>query len=240
MGYGYNTGYRFGGSSSGYARSSGAATPAPAPGIALVTSVSAVSPGITDATTAAVNTTGANLIVLMPAWTAGAGGGPSVSDSAGNVWTALTIYSTPNSDRRTVIYYKINPTVSATHTFTYTSVTGATYPSIAMMAFSGAAGGYNLVQNGAGANVATTLATGSVAPSANNCVLVTGLSFEAASGVATINSGFTVAQSLANAGGAAVAVGYKAQTVAGAENPTWTSPATGGMAVTIAVFKPTV
>jgi len=238
-GYGYNTGYRYGGSSSGYARSSGAGGGGGVPPIALVTSVSAeaILASTTTVTTAAVNTTGANLIILAASYYVLAGGGPSVSDSAGNVWTALTAYGT--GDRTMKLYYSINPVTSASHTFTFTS-TNATYPSLAMMAFSGAAGGYGLAENGAGA-VATSIATGSVTPSINNCLLVTGLSFTDSTVNATINSAFTVAQSLPSANKASVAAAYKVQTTAGAENPTWTQGgAASAMATSIAVFKPTV
>jgi hypothetical protein len=86
------------------------------------------------ATTTAVDTTGANLIVLALGWATG-GTQPVISDSAGNTWVAGDSF--PVSYLADNLYYCINPTTSATHTFTASGTASA--PHLGVVAVSGAA-----------------------------------------------------------------------------------------------------
>lgn len=70
--------------------------------------------GASGGTTAGVNTTGANLIVLTAAGAAGSA--IPVSDSLSNTWTL--VINPQNAANQTAVYYCSNPTVGAGHTFT--------------------------------------------------------------------------------------------------------------------------
>ena len=81
-----------------------------------LTNATAVSnPGVA-ATTGAIDTTGATLIILAVTHAA-AGGTAVITDSQSNSWTALTAQD-DGSGGRLQFFYKINPSTSATHTFT--------------------------------------------------------------------------------------------------------------------------
>ena len=68
-------------------------------------------------TSTAINTTGANLIVVNAAWYSAGSADVTISDSEGNTgWTALTTRTSTLVSNR--LYYKYAPTTSATHTFT--------------------------------------------------------------------------------------------------------------------------
>lgn len=192
---------------------------------------------IHTATTAGINTTGANLIVAVATNYAGSAQPTTMSDSRSLSWTSRTLYE--GIDLGIQVFYAANPTVGAAHTFTATNFNG--YPSVAVIAFSGAATAapYD-VENGAVQASGTTVSTGSVTPSANNEVLVTGLVHgDPTVSAASIDSSFTVSNQVAYASGdhIGIAMAYKIQTTAGAENPQWTWMAAGAGAGSIATFK---
>lgn len=211
----------------------GAASP-----IALVASVAADAPDGITSVTAPINTTGATLLVAMTAYYV-PGGVATLTDSKSNTWTALTLYAGANGAGR--MYYCKNPVVGTGHTFTLTDDGGgADYNAVAVAAFSGT----NTAENADGDNGATnastaTLQPGSITPSLDNSVVVTGLMFNdnPPSGNATINGGFTVAQSKSSAVGYSVAIAYLVQATAAAANPTWTGPRTDIMTAAISSFK---
>jgi hypothetical protein len=80
----------------------------------LLGSAKGTSPGTFAATTSAINTTGASLIVLAVA-NLGSDPANTVSDSQGNSWTALTRRSNTGSVQ---LFYVISPSTNASHTFT--------------------------------------------------------------------------------------------------------------------------
>jgi hypothetical protein len=198
---------------------------------ALVTHLEAV-PGANGGTSAAADTTGADLLVIHVASFAAASG---VSDSKGNTWTALTEHSVGSRFSR--FWYAKNATVGTGHTFTV-SGTGI-YPHLAVAAFSGS----NTTapadqQNGATGSGVTSLATGSVTPAEDNELVVAGLcGFDPVT--PTINSSFTATDTEPSAGGSNMTGGlaYKVQTTATAVNPTWSWNASDSAAVSIASFK---
>ncbi len=183
-------------------------------------------------TSSAINTTGANLLIVG---LSGENVATTISDSKGNSWSALTA-STVDTEKA-ILYYSIPSSVGSGHTFTVTC-TGCS-ASIFVLAVSGAATS-NVFdqQNGAGAGGGSTIQTGSVTPSVNNELLVTVL-FPAAGIPVTINSGFTISDSVAVSGGHhwGGSMAYKIQTTAGAENPTWSHTGATSMATRIATFK---
>ena len=199
--------------------------------IAVVTSV--ITGGTQHSvTTTGVDTSGANLIVLLVS-SYHAGGAVTVSDSKSNTWTALTQRNS-TTDIRARLYYCASPTVGASHTFTASG--SGIYPSLGAIAFSGAAASPFDLESGGAAESGTTSQPGSITPGENNCVLVSGVG-NGGTGM-SINSGFTASSvdfsfGAHNGGG----IAYKIQTTAGAENPTWSWTTSSANATAMASFK---
>lgn len=128
-------------------------------------------------TTAAINTTGASLIVSIVADILNV----VTTDSAGNTWTRVTS-GAAGANVFSNMYYVRSPTTSASHTFTQPGSSNA-FPGLAILAYSGTAG---LIDGLSFATTtgATSLATGSVAPTVDNDVLVFGLGFNATNTIA--------------------------------------------------------
>lgn len=167
-------------------------------------------------TTAGINTTGANLVVIVVAGSAADTW--SVSDSKSNTWTALTRYGANPAGIR--LYYCYNPTVGSGHTFTATP----TYNAVAVAAYSGAASAPFDVETGSYSIVnGTSWQPGSITPTQNNCVVVSGMELGGNGSSPTIDSSFTKRASVDGvysvSYGAAIA--DLIQTTASATNPTW-------------------
>ena len=201
--------------------------------IAHVVSTAQGASGAGNFTTSAINTTGANLIVVALC-VYHPGTGLALSDSASNTWTGLTQQGT--GDTRVRLFYCFNPTISATHTFTASG--SNIYATVGVSAFSGAKA---FDQESAGFASATndvTAQPGSLTPPVDHCLLVTGLSIIPGTSI-TVNSSFnaSVVNYLASnhAGGG---IAYKIQTTAGAENPTWSWTTAGDRASAMASFSP--
>lgn len=187
-----------------------------------------------SSTTPAINTTGANLIVIAVSMF----GTPStsgLSDSKTNTWTQLTTHSGTTASVR--LFYCLAPIVGSGHTFTY----NVGFPTICVQAWSGAAAASVFdVENGASGSGVTSIATGSITPGANNELVVTGISLaDNTTGPALINGGFTISdQSLGRSGlTESGAMAYLIQTTATAANPTWSGFTTDGPGAAIASFK---
>lgn len=180
-----------------------------------------------------INTTGANLIVVFVC-TSNAGSLPTLVDSKGNTYIPLTQYNGVEYGR---LWYCLNPIVGSGHTFTFTTSTNS-FPRVTVTAWSGIAisSAFDTENgNGSGSNV-TSLNTGSVTPSQNGSLIVTGSGHDF-SGVSAIgiNSGFTL--------GPTTPIGlssqaYLIQMAAAAINPTWNWTTSTTVANAIAVFKP--
>ena len=186
-------------------------------------------------TTSAVDTTGANLIVISVA--CGNGASPAVSDNMGNTLNYVTIRSDSQSGLSNTLFYCSTPTVGAGHTFTVVAVNG--FPAIFVQAWAGAAASSVLdQQNGAASANATSLQPGSVTPGNDNELLVTGL-FYTANTVLSIDSSFTISDSAGEVGGTNYGGGmaYLVQGSAAPVNPTWTEAGSNTqMATNIATF----
>lgn len=200
--------------------------------ISLVASVSAA-PGANGGTTAAIDTTGANLLVLSVAWYGG-GTAPTVSDSKGNTYTALTRHDGSLASHR--LFYKLAPAVGTGHTFTASG--SGSYAAFHAYAFAGVAS-YQ-TESGAGQSSGTSLASGSVTPSADGALVFTGTSGNGASTDSVLPSGFTLTTRAYGSGNNLQAsAAWQVQTTAAAINPTWGfSPSPGNAAVGTAVFLP--
>lgn len=189
-----------------------------------------------NSTTPAINTTGADLFVIAVAYLAD--GAPVVSDSESNAWTAGTEYTSGAGNGRLRLYWCANPITDANHTFT--CIGSNSFHSMAVGAFGGSVDSTPVDgEVGAGSASATTQQPGSITPSINNCLLVSGVLYVGTAD-ATINSGFTIGNTLGDASNFSVGLAYKIQTTAGAENPTWSSNgAADRMAAATLVFKET-
>lgn len=201
--------------------------------ITFIASAQKISTDFNVATTTAIDTRSANFIVVYGcAVTIG-----TLTDSQTNTWTKLTTRANTPASNECALYYCANPTKSATHTFTYTLASGA--PSLSVLAFSGVATASPFdVENGATFTTVTSIATGSITPSVNNEVVVTGLAPGTTSGSYTADSGMTNIGYIPTIGGQGygTAIAYKIQTTAAAINPTWSGPSGSG-SVAIASFK---
>lgn len=189
-------------------------------------------------TTTAIDTTGANLIIIAVGWYSA--GNPAISDSKSNTWTALTIKTNTGSGNNR-LWYCVNPTVGTGHTFT--NGTG-NYSSVAVSAWSGANATPFDVENGAIGAAIVTLATGSVTPGQDNELVIAGISLRGLWGansddIVTIDNGFTISNQIPGVGNNRLSVGmaYKVQTTAAAVNPSWSWSHSDSVSVTIATFK---
>lgn len=217
------------------------ATPAHA-AITFVAScnVAAGSTGGDNITTAGIDTTGANLIILALGYY-GDGGAVTITDSKSNTWTPRTAYKDVGSGTTIRLYYAENPgSVGAAHTFTASS-SGA-FPSIAVACFAGAATAtvYE-TENGATTNSATSLQAGSITPSGDDR-LVTGAlaNGQDQTGSITINGSYNLTNTVEHSAGnhIGVSLAYIIQTTAAATNPTWSWTNATNAGATIAAFKP--
>jgi len=174
-------------------------------------------------TTGAINTTGANLIVMI---VASHGATALPTSSKGGTVEPMTAYSDSGTDIRG--YYIQNPSVGTGHTFAVPSNASTTYPAICVIALSGRATSSVLDQQSgnvdAGGGIATIQAGASVPTSANQVVVAGAHLFQSTGG--TINGGF-ISPFGATAGwvnglNAGCQLAYLQQTTAVSANPTWT------------------
>lgn len=190
--------------------------------------------GVNGGTTSAIDTTGANLIVLSVIWYH-PGGTPTVSDSKGNTYTALTSITAVSGSSRLNLYYCYAPTVGTGHTFTIAG--SGIYAGVGAAAFSGAASSPLDAQTGATA-AATTVQPGSITPSVADALLISAAGFDS-SGTISVNGGFTEVSELAFSGGVnfGVQLAYLIQTSAAAANPTSTTTVSANLTAKLAAFQ---
>lgn len=179
------------------------------------------------ATTGTFDSTGANHLLVGVALFNGAGHASigDISDSKGNSWSLRTLYATAGGIEIALYQGLQTMTVGTGHTVTFTR--SGSFPSIAASAWSGAALSVVLdAQTGNNGGSASTIQPGSLSPSQDNDLLFTAV---AAGGttITSIDSGFSILDNVNAANSEPLAVAYKIQTTAGAENPTWTLAGTG-------------
>lgn len=191
-------------------------------------------------TSGAINSTGANLLIAVPAWYVG-GGTATVSDSKGNSWTPLTAY-TDGAEPKVQIYYSVPTSVGSGHT---AAVNGTgIYPSVAFYAFSGAhATPYDSHENGASGLGPSANPGSSGTPSVDNCLVFAAVCFGGGQSfpIASVDAPFTLGDQSAFLvdNHLMVLVAYDIQTTAAARNPGYATVA-GPWGSAIAVFKPSV
>jgi hypothetical protein len=206
-------------------------------GFSLVAHTIATNGSASPITTSAIDTTGATLIVVAFDEVDGLALA-TVSDNKGNTWTPLTARDN-GAGPLTQLVYCIAPTVGSGHTFTITSTSTFISGHLAVQAWSGGAGTFD-VQNGGTPAFGTSAQPGSVTPSVNNSLIITSVSADNDSALPlTINSGFTVSDTSRTDGAYLFGMAYFVQGTAAAINPTWSWAGTGSdIAAAIATFKP--
>jgi hypothetical protein len=188
--------------------------------------------GLGGGTTAPIDTTGANLIVVFAVRNGGFFAG-FFFDSFGNTWLALPSY--PNGVFPEQFgYYCVNPIVGPGHTF---SLTGpGSYIAFGVVAASGALAVSPLDQTNGNA---ASPQPGPVTPTVPGELLICGgITYD--NGILnSIDSGFTILDMQPNTGNQyGLSIAYLIQAVAMTVNPSWpnvTPPYTGAQ---IATFKP--
>jgi hypothetical protein len=210
----------------------------PANGIAFVAAVGASATGgaPTTVTTASMNNTGANFLsCAVSSYNSTAS---TVTDSTNaNSWSSLNSY-TDSAGTYVQLWYAANATVSSSQTITASNSGANIYPSVACASFSGVATSSAFDQQNGNNASSITVQPGSITPSGNGYLVLTGLSASSGSSF-SINGSYTVAAQEPYNSGAAMgaAMAYWIQSTATATNPTWTSNATAGLAADIASFK---
>lgn len=225
---------------------SGQSLPFPGPGgvaappvmISLVAHVGFGNPnGSGSATSSALNTTGATLLVMS----AEANTSQSVSDSNGNSWNGLTEQCYPNAgdcaNFNFRMYYVYNPTVGSSQTFTCTGP----YAYCTVTAWSGTSTASSVLdaQNGATA-LTQSLSTGSVTPSTTNELIISawGANAHPLTGIA-VSGGLSIldGQNLSTYAGPSYDA-YLIDSGSSAIDPAWSiTSAAVGMTATVAAFK---
>lgn len=179
-------------------------------------------------TSSGINTTGANFGVIAASFFSGT---TTVSDSLGNSWNALSVYAEGNC--KIQLWWSILTSVGAGHTFSITGSAG----SVGVVTFSGVNAVPFDSENGNNSSGSGSIQPGSVTPSLDGSVLVTGLDNFTAT-TPSINGGFTSFGAGYAGGTLGGGIAYLIQTSAAAANPTWTYSSANIEAASIAVFKP--
>jgi len=193
----------------------------------MIYSLIANASGVT--TTGAMDTTGADLLILF----FGDGDTEAVSDNKSNTWVGLTAGGPGFGYGR--IFYAQNPIVGTGHTFSATNTTAA----VCGAAFSGSITSPFDVENGGTGLSITALSTGSITPTLDNELLISGLESGGNSTGQTIDNGFNLLNAVTAVSGThyGAALAYKIQTTSAAINPQWTWTNAAEAVARIASFK---
>lgn len=186
----------------------------------------------TTAVTAGIDTSGADLIVLVINYYAS--GSHSIADSKSNGAPSALTAKEDTGVIGTQILYWLNPTVGSGHTFTLNDL----YARIQVAAFSGAHASSPFDQQNGAIGSGSPLSTGSITPGEDNELVIAGFG-ALLKDYASVDSGFTTLDSAAYVSGIAMsgALAYKIQTTAAAVNPAFTSSSGAYAAAAIASFK---
>lgn len=198
----------------------------------LIANVASGGP-VNGTTTAAIDTSGANLIVASVNWFNGITIDGIISDSKSNSWTPLTLRTSGSQSGRQ--HFVSSPSVGSGHTFSFTGTTIA--PALCVSAWSGAAAS-PFDQESGSAGVASSQQPGSITPSENNCLLTTDHGTQTSTN-STVDGGFTRTDMIAFSSGVneSGAQAYLIQATAAAANPTWTDTGSSNSTSTMAAWK---
>ncbi len=177
-----------------------------------------------SATTAGLDTTGAGALFAFISSQSFVPD-PYLTDSKGNQWTRWGQGNAASTGVALTLWYCSPRTVGTGHTLTVTEQ-GQTFPAIHLLAFACAPilGLVNVASSAGNSGLVSTQAPGSITPSANNAIIVTG--FAVGGGIPlSLTGGFTLDQTTALVGSQHYGLGsaHLIQTTAAASNPTWTN-----------------
>lgn len=194
--------------------------------------------GANGSTTPAINTTGADLIVIAVS-SFSTNPEPVLSDSKGNIWTPLTLQVSGNPQIR--LWYVRGGTFGLAHTFTLTGV--ASFSALAVQVFSGSLANPFDVESGNSQGASNGNFPGPLTPNFANSLLVTGISNTdlTFSADVLITLGYTITDVISSVNGVnfAVAIAYLIQVGApSSSNPLWGWVNVVANAARIASFKP--
>jgi hypothetical protein len=202
--------------------------------------------GVDGATTAAIDTTGATLLVAVVSDFTG-GPGITFSDSKSNTWTSLTAYTNTAGQMRVRIYYAYATSGKVGSGHTFTSAGTGVYTCACVAAFSGTDTGadpYNADVTGINdfGPVATPMSTGSLTVDAGHLSITgAGIPFGAGTTVMTMDDGaYTIAEYFHTSGvteGAGIAYWINSGGST-SKNPGWDPDISMGAAGTHATFEP--
>lgn len=169
-----------------------------------------------------INTTGATLLVGIYTWFGSGNSAPT--DTYSNTWSTLTV----ESGGINAVYWYAFPTsgqVGTGHSFTANVSNAAAQ----FAAFSGTVQtGYDQFNGGSNTSASDTFQPGSITPSANGALVLSGMCYNTWNMGATVDSGLTITTSNTITGGYyfGAALAYLVQSTAAAINPTWTADPT--------------
>ena len=184
-----------------------------------------------SATSSAIDTTGANLLIAVVS-----GFNAEIDESvfSDNKSNTFFVISDTTGNASSKVFGCFNPTVGIGHTVSYSK--SSSYPQVGLYSFSGVdAPNFVFSQNDSASRSSVTV--GSVEATKNNSLFFLSVT----SGPYTLSSvtgGFTT---LTNVGGVGAAymglhTAYKIQSAAGAENPTVTMSGSGDLSATMSTF----
>ena len=193
---------------------------------AKVASASASSTG-NSAVTAGIDTTGADLLVAVVAYSV-VGTFTSFADSKGNVWTPLPEYAQNNNRLRA--YVSVPTSVGTSHTVTVT--TTSAYPTVAFYAFSS---GHqtNPFMTSIGASAASP---GTLTPAENGALIIAGWGCNNTPTATGLDEAFTLDET-EDATSQNLAVGWRVLASARAVTPTFTGGQTTDDLSALWVFR---
>lgn len=206
------------------------ATATPTFTITMTGSAVATPAGINTSTitSSGINTTGSNAIVIVVVDFASVALG-TLTDSKSNSWSLAKSQTPGGANARVSLFYSNLSSSGSGHTFTYTT-SGTSFPSLYIMTLStllsGGGVGTLTVDQTNGANTGsgvTSIQPGSITPTKNGELLISGLAAFPTTGVTSINSGFTIMASNSSVNSQRIGGGlaYLFQTTAASVNPTW-------------------
>ncbi len=201
--------------------------------ITLVNSTSGTGFGAGGGATAAMDTTGAKLLVCAIGHTVDAGS--SFTDNQSNTWTLL---STETVGAVVLSwYYVLAPTTNAAHTFSFTG--SSVYPSIAAAAYT-ATDSIIFDQKSNASATATSVAPGSLTPIFNTSLVVSAEAHDIGESQSVTES-LTIRENEIWVFGVQIgaALGDIVQGAAAAINPSWSSASSTSRAAGQAVFYET-
>jgi hypothetical protein len=207
-----------------------------------IAKTAAGSPNGSTVTTSGIDTTGADLLIVVISYYDGNGAITSgkLSDSKSNTWVSAISQADQSTTAANFVLYSKPTSVGSAHTFTVAASAGLTYQTISVYTVSGShASPLDQTASSQG-SLDTSRQPGSITPSANNCLIISGWTLITINGGSpSIGSGFTVETFVDNDGAnhQAGSLASFTQATAAAINPTWTWTVPGANAATIVSFK---